>query len=731
MWGLIAVPAILGKSTFFLRDLEQLFIPLRAFGMAELSAGRVPATNPSWALGQAFRGDPNGTAFLPDNLLYLWLPFFSAFNLHLTLHWLLAGLSMALLARALSQSWDAAVLAALCYAGSGWMLSVLTFYTVATIAGWLPLVLLGGVVGGRRGVALGGLALGICLLSSDPVLLLGMVPLALLTIRRHGWLHGLLTVGAIGVAGCLVGLPQLVATARIAPGTYRFGHGLPQASVGDFALHPGRLLELLVPLPFGWPHYSGEHATWATGVVPKMPLYLSLYFGVGAVLALVAASRKPWLSAVGAAGFLVAWAGGVWPGLLALVGQGGFRSPEKFVVWPAVAIPLLAGYGLDLIRSEPAARRQALTLTGVGAVGGAVAAVVVQGFGQPSFAPDTARQQLASGLVLAALLLALLAWSVWRQSAGGALAVQLLSLTQLFPLVQLAPVSELRAVDHAPAGDSVIVTDLTNPPWQPPRLSETADAPVELLVRSARLLGPTPGVLDGRTYPAAPDAHALHHQFYDLLLRLLARGSEQERLAWSAQLGCRVLVTSRALAADSRAELIGVATVDGLPSFLYGIAQPAPEVWWPRAAVAAATPFQAFAVVAAQPEPTATVVLPFPVTHHARGVANLVESDPDRLLIDVDGDGGVLVVRRAFWPMWTASADGVPLVVAPANMVQLGVVVPFGRHRVVLEISSWPERLAGVVALGVAVLLLLELRQARRAGAPGSPPGPSQTSAAG
>jgi hypothetical protein len=73
LWLVASLPAALGWTTFYYRDLAEVFIPFKAFGPAELHAGRVPATNPTWGLGQPFRGDPNADAFYPGNLLCLVL----------------------------------------------------------------------------------------------------------------------------------------------------------------------------------------------------------------------------------------------------------------------------------------------------------------------------------------------------------------------------------------------------------------------------------------------------------------------------------------------------------------------------------------------------------------------------------------------------------------------------------------------------------------------------------
>jgi hypothetical protein len=72
------------------------------------------------------------------------------------------------------------------------------------------------------------------------------------------------------------------------------------------------------------------------------------------------------------------------------------------------------------------------------------------------------------------------------------------------------------------------------------------------------------------------------------------------------------------------------------------------------------------------------------------------------------------MVRRAYHPMWRARAAGRELATLPANLVLLGVVVPPGRHRVVLEVAHWPEGVAGAVALAALVAALVLLSRPKR-----------------
>lgn len=116
----------------------------------------MPAFNPTWGNGLPFRGNPNALPFYPDNLLYLILPFWTAFNLHFLLHWLLAFVGVRALAREMGQGEAGALVAAITFAGSGYLLSGLNLYNLVTTVAWWPLVLLGAARGGVAALAGGG-----------------------------------------------------------------------------------------------------------------------------------------------------------------------------------------------------------------------------------------------------------------------------------------------------------------------------------------------------------------------------------------------------------------------------------------------------------------------------------------------------------------------------------------------------------------------------------------------
>ena len=87
------------------------------------------------------------------------------------------------------------------------------------------------------------------------------------------------------------------------------------------------------------------------------------------------------------------------------------------------------------------------------------------------------------------------------------------------------------------------------------------------------------------------------------------------------------------------------------------------------------------------------------------GQAILLKRDPEYVSVEVDSvrEGSVLVLTDAFYTGWTASIDGTPAEILPANHVVRGVMVPRGKHLV-----EFRYRTPGLIpAAGVSLLTLI------------------------
>lgn len=703
LWAWVCVPAIGGWRTFYLRDVSTTHLPLKAFGAAELREGRIPAFNPTWGLGQPFRGNPNVLAFYPGNVFYLVLPFWSAFNLHYALHWLIAFATMTALARGLGQGRAGALMAGLTWAGSGWMLSALTFYNTLTVAAWWPLVLLGAVRGGRRGVALGGLACGLALLGGEPVMAaLALVPLLVAAVARHGWRRGVLLAVAIGAVGALIALPQLVAFARALPFTARGGQGVTAAQATYYALNPLRLVELVLPFPWGWPTHVGRSGVWAPAILSTTPLFFTLYAGIaGLWLAAVAARRHRAWALLAGAGLLLAIVAGFQGELLVRLSFGLFRFPEKFLLWYGLALPLLAGWGLERALGEGPGRWRRLAAAGGGlALVLALAvvllrpAVVNAAVGRLATLPETQRtaalalletQTLSWARALAVAGAALLAaFAVtgprWRSAAWAPallLGLQLATLLQLHPLAATDLTEPYREPSpwarRLGPGTAVLNPTQIDPPWGKDPAYQVPDGPRSVLERITALdLDPAPGVLHGLTYPVVPDLEGMMSPLYPPLLVTLARSGWEERLKWLRVVGLDAIVLFEDPGIPGLRELDRVER-SGVETRLYAVTGAAPVAQIPG------------------------------------GTVRLLSMAPDRIEMEVDSGGGTAVVRRAFQPLLKARTDAGPLPTRPVDQVLLGVVVPPGKHRVTIEVSARPEILAGIAGLAALAASLVVL----------------------
>lgn len=740
LWLSLSLPLALGSRTLFFRDIFTVHLPYKAFGTRALEAGSIPAFNPTWGLGQPFRGNPDTLPFYPDNLLYLILPFWSAFNLHFVLHWLLAFLAMGALARVLGQKPWAALLAALTYAGCGWLFSALTFYNIIAITAWWPLVLAGAALGRRRGVALGGIACGLALLSGAPMLAaLGTVPLFLVAIGKWGWRKGLLTAVAIGAAGLLVALPQVVASLRIIHFTFRGGHGVLTSQAADFALEPARLLELLIPLPWGWPGYVGPHAIWARRMLhSETPFILTLYVGAGALwlsLRGLLASRlaKGW-ALLALAGLVLAMLFGYFGHWLSDLSFGLFRFPIKFVFWTALALPLLAGWGLDrwLEQSESAGRRRfprgvlvsaSLALLFAAALAlirpllehAVSSSLVAHGAAQLSRhgrAILTANLwQWVLALVLFAAILLATAWASRGRRPGWVIVIQVVALAQLMPLFLTDSTKPYRVtpewLNKVPPPRTVFDETSTNPPFiRDPQFNLSPGPRVALERIRAAALGTTPGVLDGLSYPLQADVEGLFSPLTSLMLFNLAKLDWSARVNWLRVHGVAAVILFEP-PPDSRLSIIRSKVFSGTRIWLARVAEPAPAIWWPDSVEVGANPIEALKKVSFSPDPVTNLVVSHALEQRPGGRVALLAETPDRLEFTVDSKGGVVALRRAYQQLYEArTAHGKLLETMPVDLDLLGVVVPPGRHRVVVWVPEGPAIAAGVVA-GLALLLLL------------------------
>jgi hypothetical protein len=314
--------------------------------------------------------------------------------------------------------------------------------------------------------------------------------------------------------------------------------------------------------------------------------------------------------------------------------------------------------------------------------------------------------RLGLALAGAALVLALLATRArvprpWQ--AAFLTGLQLALLVQLYPLAATDATAPYRQPSpwarRLRPGTAVLDESLAVPPWAPDPPYRLPHGPRTVIERfKAQDLSAAPGVLHGLTYPLAPDLEGMHTLLFKPMLDALPELSWEQRVRWFRSVGLQAVVLFEDPGVPGL-RLLDQTERWGVTTRLYAVDGPAPSVWWPRSILPAST-------LSLNPDPLAAVTAATSLPHDPDGRVRLVSASPDRLEIETEGRGGLAVVRRAWQPLFVAREGDRLVKTVPANLNLLGVEVPAGRHRIVLEVSAWPEITAGLVALAAAVAAL-------------------------
>jgi hypothetical protein len=573
------------------------------------------------------------------------------------------------------------------------------------------------------------------------------------------------------VGGTLLALPQLVEFLRILPGSFRGHKGYTPLLATVASWDPRQVAEWLIPTVFGRLDLVGPGSFWgAKFFTDTPPYYPSLYPGLLA-LALVAAGGWPRrLAARFACGAIAI---GIFFSLGRFNPLAGWllerpwlsvlRYPVKFWLPLALGAALLCGCGFERLLGGPAAaagagaqdgvadaawRRVRWTLAALGlalvaawacltlrpaACEGWMRRLIPAAYPASFVANERLRWAglcLLSLLVVAALLLAASrslrqdgqAWRAGPLLLGVHALAQVLLLRSLYPTDAVAPYRvPPPALALLPAGETVV-----NPEFQylfgPSTLTagHFPDGRAMWLERRAFYgLYSFTGPLWRRRFELNESAEGLDGFLTRMAQGSLKTASNAERLRLLAAWGVGRLIVDRALdplPADAR--LLARIPSFGRELFVYEIADRAPEVMLARRIVPAPHLNAAFAAMTARGfSPTADVVMPGqgPPRPAGGGAARVVRRGPESLEIaaDVGAGGSVLLLQRAYL-LWSATIDGRPAAVQPANLHRVGLELPAGSHRVRIWIDRTPfNRALGGAALGLAALPLLAFAGAR------------------
>jgi hypothetical protein len=736
--ALLVAPLVTGAVVVTYQDASLTHWPGRAVTQAQLREGTFSFLHPGASCGQPLAGNPNFGVFFPDTLLLPFLPLSVAFGLRFALPLVLGYVGARRWARAEGAPREAAELAAVSFVLSGVFLSTWRFYNSGLTLSLAPWVLAAVVrvverassgyrPGARRSAAELGIAAGLEVLAGEPViaLLTAVVAAARVLAARAGKARAIVPLaGAIAIA-LLVAAPQIAATAQILPDSSRVRNPFPFVVATGTSTHPLRLVEQVVPFPYGRPDLFGALGFDGHEVFDHHTPYLwTLHLGLPVLGLLVlfacplAAGRRERVEAVATvlaigAGLLAF--GRYLPGarelypLLSLDGR--IRLPVKW--WTVVALALVPLVGRAATRWSAGAR------------------------------PSETRRVLGWSLAVASGLV--LAWQ-WP-ATGLAAAGPVLSLLVLVLLladrgarrldVAAGALAAVLLLSHAP----LLLALLDRPPAAPPRVTTgrivarlTIDPhPVggatfvpgtvrDFYRRGPAELWPLLASVAGAGYAFDEDPDGAYSDDDRVLRKLLDDRPWPDRASELRLAGVTHVVTDEPLPRPFREasvlnerEGVRLYALDGaLPSVRFAtrvVRRPSPEALLEAHGSEGFDP-ETDVVLEGRGEDTGERVRVRPVQ---------VRQSADLLVAQVDAPvPGVLVWSRTFFGAWWAAVDGRPTDVVRADGHLVGVRVPEGHHEVTI---GWRRGPVATGALLAVAGLALAARAARpsRASAPGAP----------
>jgi len=363
--GLTAVffsDVLFQNKIFMHRDLVRFFYPLREFSANEFLKFRIPLWNPYIHCGSPHLAELQTSVFYPLSVIYLLFSYPHAFNYFIVLHVFLAGLFTYLLMREWRYSGGAALLSAIIFMLSGYVISVINLLASLASVIWLPLVILFYERALKKDWAknsiITGIFMALMFLGGEPAVLYATFFILLLFVfptyaveqvppRRWGWSLGLAFMVFAGLASFQI-LPFL----EFIKHTSRGMMGFNEASM--WSLPPYALLDLFVPYLSESDYMYKDYWTRQSWL---MVYYMGIATFIFAFISLKFDStrRRRAIFCILASGLLLSF-GRYTPVYYFLYkflpGFSLSRYPVKFFFMVSFSMAVLAGMGLDYYKAN-------------------------------------------------------------------------------------------------------------------------------------------------------------------------------------------------------------------------------------------------------------------------------------------------------------------------------------------------------------------------------------------
>lgn len=561
------------------------------------------------------------------------------------------------------------------------------------------------------------------------------------TLRGRIGLSARVATGAFVAA--LLALPLLLPGALYARASVRAAGFVPEV-LATWSLHPAQALGLMVPRPFGDPWLAGLDGFAARALVSgrSNEYFLSMYLGalvLGLAAAGIACGGRPQrraLAAIIVLTLLALGAHGPAQPILDALGVDWLRYPVKWLLPAMLPLAILVARGADALGDDGVQGRRARGMLVAAALLPAAAALFAGPLGRfvASCAPDgisataravvgaAARDRFIAGGTWAALVpLLLLAALVLLRRAGRS------GLAPLAPaLAALALALDLGVQAHrtlpsiesdfyrkpAPAASALLRESPRGRTWidrastrdihplQPVRTMQ------DIVSWQRELLMNYTAAASGLDLAFPVDVEALAPLRIQDLSDVAASAAWRERLMLLGAAGVTHVVTMSEPGSEFVLPFSEIPTSAGVPLRLLrnrlalprvrmvpavhihhgagdfvAILREAPPDLFARETLVGSDDWERFVGSRALPPAGG---LPGWSAH-----ARIVAEKAGALDVEVDGDGGSLVVSDAWLPGTSASIDGEEAVAFPADHAFTGVLVPAGRHAIRIAYDPW------------------------------------------
>ncbi len=283
--------AIFSDGQFFFGDISQNHYPARKLISILHAEGKAPLWNPYISGGQPLYANPSNLLYHPVSLLFLILPFDTAFKGSIILQYLLCAIGMYLFSKELGFSRSASILTSMAFTFSGFILSLGHLYNLLGSASWIPFFLFFFYRSIYRSFLywpVASLFLLVIFMAADPFfitvsLLLSISIVFLKPLGKDSLKNAfkklsrtfLIFLSTVFLS-CFFLLPtleMLMLSGR--------GAGLSSDIVGKWSLKGVEIFALFIPNIFGNPLSLSVSDYWG-GLLFKevIPLFLSLYMGI-------------------------------------------------------------------------------------------------------------------------------------------------------------------------------------------------------------------------------------------------------------------------------------------------------------------------------------------------------------------------------------------------------------------------------------------------------------------